>query len=311
MTEPDAFDPLHALDGWRLPAPGPVDLTLGPARHGAAQPHGGPALCLVHAVPEAFDPTRALDGWRAPAAAPLDLDLRSLLRPRAAPPDEAKKAWLKRRGYALVDIEDIHVPDPPRRAPVAAAACQRLLDESARADNLDAPALPRADAALAPGLDTRAAPAASLPGRWQPHAWVAQVRCLAPARVDVHHAHGVPRVDDTPPSWLCALWPPPTEGAPVLARWPDLATVISAGTADEAMAQALRALPAPAVLWRADEREADWALLAGLVLLHQAAGLTPSQARALHDLAAAERGATQARMTDHYCTDGRVARRRT
>eukprot|EP01031_Cornospumella_fuschlensis_P003763 gene3763-4700_t len=29
MPEPDDFDPTHALDGWRVPAPAPVDLELG------------------------------------------------------------------------------------------------------------------------------------------------------------------------------------------------------------------------------------------------------------------------------------------
>lgn len=107
MAEPDAFDPTHALDGWRPPAPAPLDLD-GLLRTGgrAASP------LLLKVEQDAFDPTHLLDGWHPPVPAPLDLEIRSLLRAGSGP-DEAKLARLKARGYEMLDVEDIELPDAP------------------------------------------------------------------------------------------------------------------------------------------------------------------------------------------------------
>ena len=519
MSSPDDFDPTHALDGWRVPAPAPVDLQLASLRPARALP-GGAVLHrgTVVAEPDAFEPTRALDGWHAPSAAPLDLELRSLLRTKAAQPDEAKKAWLKKRGYEMVDVEDIDVPDMPRRwavvdaplDPIAAAAAElaRMLDEAPLPDvpvmAQQAPALvpvmedlvppesptaapPSAEAEMAPELDLSAPPSPSVPdpeqltasielpdvppppatidappldfrvappavpdaqqllddvalpdvppppvdveapplempvsaqepsaplpvmeelappesppepppiedlptppppaeaemafeldfsappppatidtptldfraappavldaqqlldditlpdvppppaaveapvldlpapaapaepdprllAQWRPQAWVAQVRRIAEAGVEVQQGAQGLRVENLSPQWLCALWPPLGD-APLLARWPDLATVVGADTADAALHLLLPELPAQAELWRADKRDADWALLADLVL-HQHTGLTAGQTRGLRALAEAERGANLRHMSHDYLTEGRLARRR-
>jgi hypothetical protein len=110
MPEPDAFDPTHALDGWRPPAPAPVqELDLGVLLH----PEPDPARpLLVHAGAGGFDPTHLLDGWRPPAPAPLDLELKSLLRGGSVT-DEAKMARLKARGYEMLDVEDVELVEAP------------------------------------------------------------------------------------------------------------------------------------------------------------------------------------------------------
>ncbi|MDR7270432.1 hypothetical protein J2X20_003090 [Pelomonas saccharophila] len=105
MPEPDAFDPTHALDGWRPPAPAPLpELALGAllVGDGAARP------LALGVSPGSFDPTHLLDDWRPPVPAPLDLELKSLLRTGSGP-DEATLARLKARGYEMLDVEDIEV----------------------------------------------------------------------------------------------------------------------------------------------------------------------------------------------------------
>lgn len=119
MAEPDAFDPTHALDGWRVPAPAPLELDLrlghliapaAPAESDVVLPV---AVVAAVAEPDSLDPTHALDGWRVPTPAPLDLELRSLGHVASPRPDGAKAAWLKARGYATVDIEDVELPEAP------------------------------------------------------------------------------------------------------------------------------------------------------------------------------------------------------
>lgn len=115
MAEPDAFDPTHALDGWRPPARAPLQsLDLGALLHDGSQPARLPVL---GAEPGAFDPTHLLDGWRPPTPAPLDLELGSLARAGRSGPDEAKKARLKARGYEMHDVEDIELSEVPPPAP--------------------------------------------------------------------------------------------------------------------------------------------------------------------------------------------------
>ena len=54
MTDRDALDPTHALDGWRPPAPAPLDLTLAPLVPREARAPGELSLRPVDAVPEAW-----------------------------------------------------------------------------------------------------------------------------------------------------------------------------------------------------------------------------------------------------------------
>ncbi|KQV53065.1 hypothetical protein ASC95_09865 [Pelomonas sp. Root1217] len=153
MAEPDAFDPTHALDGWRPPAPAPIslqDLTLGalPRSDGDGQGRA-PRLPLVRAETVAFDPTHLLDGWRPPAPAPLDLELKSLVRAGRSGPDEAKKARLKARGYEMLDVEDIELPEAPAPRVVVA----RLVREAT-----PAPPLAEAESVAPPVSEVPPAP---------------------------------------------------------------------------------------------------------------------------------------------------------
>lgn len=110
MAEPEAFDPTHALDGWRPPARADVsDLTLDALLDVGAREDTPP---VSRAKSASFDPTHLLDGWRPPAPAPLDLDLKSLLRVGSGP-DPAKLARLKARGYEMLDVEDVELAEPP------------------------------------------------------------------------------------------------------------------------------------------------------------------------------------------------------
>lgn len=232
-----------------------------------------------------FDPTHALDGWRAPAPTPLqDLELGALLRAGGAGLDEAKRARLKARGYDLRDVEDIELREvlAPRPAPSAPPV-------------LDAPPAP-------PAADAR------LLKQWQPQAWLALARRVRGATAEVLQTPAGPLVENRAPQWLCALWPPQRLEAPLLGRWPEQAALVGAETACGALHQLLPGLPAGALLWPA-ALEADWALLAELVLHHDS-GLRPADMQALRELVEAERGASFARVNDGYAHRGGVARRR-
>ncbi|KQW46524.1 MULTISPECIES: hypothetical protein [unclassified Roseateles] len=139
MADLDHFDPTRALDGWRVPAPPPLDLelkldALRPVDHAALDAINA-ALAVTAPSAAAFDSVHALDGWRPPTPAPLDLELKSL-RSAGTRPDGAKKAWLKARGYEMLDVEDIELCDkpPPRarvEAPVPPMDDAGALDEAA------------------------------------------------------------------------------------------------------------------------------------------------------------------------------------
>ncbi len=145
MAEPDNFDPTHALDGWRPPAPAPLDLQIGSSLRigGELRDQAEGRLANRVAEREAFDPAHLLDGWRAPAPAPLDLQLRSPLHAGVTVPDAAKKARLKARGYEMLDVEDIElsearpprvavaagVPEMPGPLPLAEAEPRQLVEE--------------------------------------------------------------------------------------------------------------------------------------------------------------------------------------
>lgn len=231
---------------------------------------------------ETQDPTHALDGWRAPAPAPLqDLELHMLLKAGGAGLDEAKKARMKARGYEIQDIEDVELreilPPPAAAAPV-----------------LELPRTP-------PVADAR------LLAQWQPQAWMALARRVRGASAEVVQTPQGPLVENLAPQWLCALWPPQRLDAPLLGRWPEVAALVGADTAFGALHQLLAELPPAAQLWAA-ELDADWALLAELVLHHDAS-LRSAHAQALRELIDAERGKNFARLNDAYVSQGRVARR--
>jgi len=241
--------------------------------------------CTAMATTDDFDPAHVLDGWRAPVpdSAPLELDLGRLLDAGHATLDDAKKARLQARGYAMQDVEDIELPHVPPPAP--AGDMPQI--------NLPVPRAPRS---------------AQLLTSWQPQAWTALVRRVRGATAEILQAPHGPVVENHAPQWLCALWRPQRLEAPVLGRWPELAALMSAETAHGALHQLLPQLPPETLLWPA-ELDVDWALIAELVL-HQDARLRPTQAQALRELAEAERGKTFARLNDGYAFHHRVARLR-
>jgi hypothetical protein len=142
--------------------------------------------------------------------------------------------------------------------------------------------------------------------RWQAGAWTALTRQVAGASEELLQTPDGLRVESHAPQWLCAIWPPQAEDAP-LGRWPELASLVDAETRGDALQQLLGELSDEAPLWSAD-LDADWDLVAELVL-HQDTGLRPAQARALRELADAERSARLLRFNDGYALHGRVARR--
>lgn len=229
--------------------------------------------------PDDFDPTHVLDGWRAPAPAPLeDLELDALLKAGRPSLDAAKKARMKARGYEVHDVQDVE-PRAPQPEPAPAPVL-----------NLDFVRTP-ADRRLLP--------------RWQPRAWTALARRVRGASAELVQTPRGPVVDNHPPQWLCALWRPQRLDAPVLGRWPQLAVLVGADTQFGALHQLLVELPPDALLWPAD-LDTDWALLAELVLHHDA-GLRESQVHALRELVEADRRAVFARVNDGYTRLGRAA----
>lgn len=231
-----------------------------------------------------FDPARVLDGWRVPAPPPIDLDIGRLLDAGRAAVDEAKKERLKARGYVLGDIEDVDLPHMPLPPPINDLPRDRLPVPQAR-----------------PGP-------ARLVSAWQPQAWTGVARRVRGASAELVQTPRGPVVENHAPQWLCALWLPQRLDAPVLGRWPELATLIGAETSFGALHQMLPQLPVEALLWPA-ELEVDWALLADIVL-HQDQRLRTTQSQALREFAEAERARSFARMNDGYALTQRVARRR-
>jgi hypothetical protein len=87
-----------------------------------------------------------------------------------------------------------------------------------------------------------------------------------------------------------------------------MATLVGAETLFGALHQLLVQLPPEGLLWAAD-LDADWGLLANLVLHHDG-NLRPTHAEALQALVESERRASFARVNDGYARQGDVARRR-
>lgn len=271
MSDLKSFDPTRVLDGWRVPTPPAIDLALPQAAASLDLPRPTP--------PDAIDAAHVLDGWQPPAPAPLDLDLKSVLRAGSTRPDGAKQSWLKARGYEMLDVEDVEVSErPPACSRVEPAERDRLddmggVDDQALPPAVEAPALdlhvpvspspvdpqqviddvrlpdvaPPPAVVEAPVLDFRlpSAPVVRDPrllARWQPLAWTALARRLRDATTEVVQTPRGPLVETHPPQWLCALWQPQSIDAPLLGRWPELAGVVGADVALDAVQQLLTEL---------------------------------------------------------------------
>ncbi len=244
----------------------------------------------------ADDPTHFLDGWRAPARAAAPELPRLHTGASAAKLAPERLARLRERGYEMTDVEDVELVEiqPPR------ASAAAPLDTA----SLGA-ALARAAAQAGP---TREPDEPRLLARWQPAAWIVQARRLCGATAEVVQGPSGPLVENRAPQWLLALWPPQRLDAPLLGRWPQAAALVEADDARAGARFLIPGLPAEACLWLAD-LEADWALVAELVLHHEPA-LRRAQAQALRDLLEAEQAARFVRLNDGFALSGRWVQRR-
>lgn len=240
-----------------------------------------------------FDPTHLLDGWKpAGEAARPELDLAHLLdglrtaAPIEALADPARLSRLKKRGFAMDDVEDvllpeIHLPPIPPPAPLDEAGLSMALQA---ASNRAQPPRPARDPRLLAG--------------WQAGCWIGVVCQALAASTELVNTPDGPLIDSHPPQWLAAVWQPQGLDAPLLGRWPDQALLTGAQDRSAATQALLRGLPETALLWRGDV-EVDWVLTAELVLHHDAA-LKPWQLSALRTFVEAQKLLTFERLNGDY-----------
>ncbi|HEX3139994.1 MAG TPA: hypothetical protein VHQ87_08065, partial [Rhizobacter sp.] len=259
-----------------------------------------------------FDPTHLLDDWRPleparPLVAPPELDLSGLRTETDQRPeprlDAERLARLKKRGFQMDDVEDIEAPEiamPLVDAPPT-------LDLAGIDEALSAAAgLAQPQQHPTPGPPQIESLARDQPGdprllrHWQPRAWIGVRRKLSGASTELlKSADGQPIIESHPPQWLLAVWPPQGLDVPLLGRWPDRALLVGAQQSQAADRLVLQqAVPEQAPLW-IGELDADWPLIAELVLLHDAA-LKPFQLEALRALIEEERLARFARLNNAY-----------
>lgn len=193
--------------------------------------------------------------------------------------------------------------------PLAADGDAAAFIEAVRLPEVEPPPL----VVEAPVLDTPpparpAEPDPRLVAEWQPTAWTARLRRIAQETAEVLQTPAGLSVQDHPPQWLCALWPPSGTDAQPPDPWPALAGVVAAGTGPEALQSWLATLPPDVPLWAAPS-EADWGLVAELVL-HQHAALRPALAQALREVAEGERRARLERIASGYVLQDGIVRQR-
>jgi hypothetical protein len=227
--------------------------------------------------------------------------------PPSPPPAAVEVPALDFRAPAPPDIVEAPVLEF-RIAPSPEPDPRQLLDAIQLPDVAPLPTAVEAPVLDMPVPAAPAAPDPRLVAERQPGAWMASVRRVAGASTEVVQTPDGLSVQSHAEQWLCALWPPQGPGATLPARWPELAALVEAETAAQVQQQLLAELPGEALLW-VGEMDADWRLVAELVL-QQDIQLRPAQARALRELAEAERQAALARLGEGYELHGRVARRR-
>lgn len=273
MALPDDFDPTHALDGWRAPAPPPLDLDL-----------------------RSLHPTRG--------AAPADMKKQAWLKQHGFEMHDVQDVEVRERPPA---------PPPEVAAPTVElrVAPPAPADPQAVIADVEMPAVVAAPVEVEPpALDlppVAPAPDARLLAHWRPEAWLGLTRQLSGAAAEVLHTPDGLQVEHRAAQWLCAAWPPQAS-ATAPDRWPAWAALVEGATAADAWTSLLGELPGDAPLWPSPEG-ADWGLVAELVL-HQNAALLPAQSRLLRELVAAELDARRARIEHAYTGEGRVARQR-
>lgn len=272
MALPDDFDPTHALDGWRAPAPAPLDLDLRSLQPARAKP-AADAKKQAWVKQHGFDMTDVEDvELREPAPAPAA---------RAEPP------------VVELRVEPPAPPQPP---------------DAVIADVALPPVAPMPEAEAPPTLDlppAAPAPDPRLLARWHPAAWQGLTRPLSGAAAEVHTGADGLQVEHRAAQWLCAAWPPRSREAG-RDRWPAFAALAEGDNPAAAWTSLLSELPDEAPLWMCDD-PADWGLVAEVVLA-QGLAPSPSQQARLQALVDAERDAHRSRLTHGYARGGRVAR---
>jgi hypothetical protein len=229
------------------------------------------------------DPTRFLDGWRAPVKLPDAAPNLSGL-PTATPSLSAERLQrLRDRGYAMQDVEDVELPASPPPAVPAWAEIQQSLTRAAEQAR---------PPALRPAADPRVL------SRWQPLAWSGRLRKIAEVSAEVVQTPQGPVVENRPPGWLFAIWPPQRLESPLLGRWPEHVGLVEADDVSHVQSAMLAALPPEARLWLSD-LDIDWALIAEIEL-HQDPNLRSSITNTLRQLVQAEREAAFAKVNQDY-----------
>ncbi len=270
--KPVDLDLTHALDGFRLPA----------ARRETPQE-------LSH----------LLDGWRPDASIASRSAERLTHRPAQGGP------------AAAADIEDVKVMGRPEPDAVvdldgvaavlnAAVALAQGFDGQAFVESSPMDLLDRqVDAARHPRLLTH----------WRPEAWIGLRRRLV-STGPVAGTDGQ-LLEQMSPQWLLAVWAPQRAQPVLLGRWPEQALLADVQAAEAADEMLLASLPKQALLWMGDW-EANWVLLAELLLQHDAT-LQPFQRQTLREFSQAERTVNYLALNEGYLpgTDGRVLRRKT
>jgi hypothetical protein len=268
MDRDDADDPTRALDGF--------------------------AAALRAAAPK-NDPTTLLDRWSvhgpAPATPPGPSDGD---RPDRAPRPASGRPSVR---LTLLDVTDVEVVDTP--APTAAVVEAADWQPGSFAEV----ARPKAiDGDWQPGRLVEQAPrVAGVTEQWKPGVWIGAVRRVCGPLAEFVQSPNGPVVETFPPHVLVALWPPQTLSAPFLGRWP-LHAALHAVEADQVGVTLMQQVPAGGQLWLvppAQELAIDWALLADLVLHHDA-GLRDFQIRELRSFLQAQRDAGYAHLNDAY-----------
>lgn len=112
--------------------------------------------------------------------------------------------------------------------------------------------------------------------RFEPGVWIGAIR------------RAVEAGDNGPAHYLVTAWPPPTEGQPMLPRWPAVAAIASPD-ADAALLMLMSQVGAPQRVWLT-EQAVDWALVATIVR-ESDRSLVPALRQALDQFVASEREA--------------------
>jgi hypothetical protein len=146
---------------------------------------------------------------------------------------------------------------------------------------------------FAPGVDSQ-----RLLRDWMPGAWIGAARRAFGPQTELHSTDQGELVENHPPHWLIALWPPQTLQQPFLRRWPQQVQLLGAEEEAPAVVELLRHVPEGHRLWVLNE-ELDWALMAEIVLLSEAQ-LKPFQQQALQQFMDTERALSTGRILQSY-----------